>query len=523
MTSPHFNAADFGAIGDGTTKATSALQNAIDACHDSGGGKVLLPAGRYLCGTLFLKSNVELHLESGAVILGSPDMDDYNDENLFPENQAFSSEHVTARHLIIAYCQENISITGQGIIDGQSSQFFEPLPAEISATYRHKTGNFPFKEWRPGQMVFFCRCKNIAVHDVKLLNSPYWTLFLLGCKDIQMRGLLIENPPATANGDGIDIDCCKNVTISDCIIRSGDDSITLRGNVRLLGEGDWICENVTVTNCILSTPCNAIRVGVGDGHVRKVLFNNINIPEASRGICLISLYRKTQKSKHGTRIEDIHFSDFMIDADVPFTVGTGHESQPPGAIRDISFRNFRVTAWAGAQFMGTAETPIESLVLQNFDWLVRGGTDNTKFHEALPCPISHHGYRARNNTPGLPCAILATYINNFSIDNFRLRWKEPGAVWREGILLNNVQNIDLNNLYLRQPHDDINTAIYCQDVGNITLRNSRAALGTSTFIHFANTDKSTFVHHGGNDFLQAETALSQSGNAIQLFPLKDLN
>jgi polygalacturonase len=92
------------------------------------------------------------------------------------------------------------------------------------------------------------------VRDVKLFNSPYWTLFLLGCEDIQIRGLLIENPPATANGDGIDIDCCKNVTISDCIIRSGDDSITLRGNVRLLGEDDWICENVVVTNCILSTP-----------------------------------------------------------------------------------------------------------------------------------------------------------------------------------------------------------------------------------------------------------------------------
>jgi hypothetical protein len=523
MTSFPFNAADFGAIGDGISKATNALQNAIDACHDAGGGKVLWPAGRYLCGTLFLKSNVELHLESGAVILGSPDVDDYNDENLFPENQAFSSENVTARHLIIAYCQENISITGQGIIDGGSSQFFEPLPAEASATYRHKIRNFPFKEWRPGQMVFFCRCKNVAVRDVKLLNSPYWTLFMLGCEDIQIRGLLIENPPATANGDGIDIDCCKNVTVSDCIIRSGDDSITLRGNVRLLGEGDWICENVVVTNCILSTPCNAIRVGVGDGHVRNCLFNNIVIPEASRGICLVSLYRKTERSKHGTCIEDIHFSDFIINADVPFTVGIGHDSQPPGAIRNISFRNFRVMAWAGSQFVGIPETPIESLVLQNFDWSVCGGTDNTEYQESFPHPISHHGYRARNNTPGLPCAVFATYIKNLSIDNFRLRWEEPSEVWREGILLNNVQNIDLNNLHLRQPQDDNGAAINCQDVQDISLRNNRAASGTSTFIHIANSNKSTFVRYGGNDFSHAATALSQTGKKIDLIPLKDLN
>ena len=159
MTSFPFNAADFGAIGDGISKATNPLQNAIDACHDAGGGKVLLPAGRYLCGTLFLKSNVELHLESGAVILGSPDVDDYNDENLFPENQAFSSEHVTARHLIIAYCQENISITGQGIIDGGSSQFSNhclrkrPLPIAI------KQETFRLKNGAPGRWFFSAAAK----------------------------------------------------------------------------------------------------------------------------------------------------------------------------------------------------------------------------------------------------------------------------------------------------------------------------------------------------------------------------
>jgi len=522
MTSPHFNAADFGAIGDGVSKDTKALQNAIDICHDAGGGKVLLPAGKYLCGTLYLKSNVELHLEAGAHILGSPDIEDYNEDGNFPENQPFTSEHVTARHLIIAYRQENISITGQGIIDGQSFQFFEPLPPETSATYRHKTGNFPFKEWRPGQMVFFCRCKNVAVRDVKLLNSPYWTLFMLGCNDIQIRGLLIENPPATANGDGIDIDCCKNVTISDCIIRSGDDSITVRGNPRVLGEGDWTCENVVVTNCILSTPCNAIRVGVGDGHVRNCLFNNIVITETSRGICLISLYRKTERSKHGTCIEDIHFSNFIIDADVPFTVGTGHDSQPPGAIRNISFRNFRITAWAGAQFVGTPKTPLESIVLQNFDWLVRGGSDNRSFQNELPEPLSHHGYRGRDNQPALPCALLGAYITNLQIENFQLRWEEQGAVWREGILLRNIDEADLNNLHLRQPQEDTSAAISCNDVQQITLRNSRAAEGTSTFLSIENADKSTFIRYVGNDFSEAKTPLKRNHQQIKLAPFQDL-
>jgi len=522
MTSPHFNAADFGAIGDGISKDTIAIQNAIDKCSGTGGGKVLLPAGNYLSGTLYLKSNVELHLAAGARILGSPDVEDYNAEDIFPENITFSSENVTARHLIIAYRQENISITGQGIIDGQSSQFFEPLPENTTASYRHKSGNFPIKDWRPGQMIFFCRCKNVAVRDVRLLNSPYWTFFLHGCEDIKIRGLLIENPPATANGDGIDIDCCKNVTVSDCTIRSGDDCITVRGNPRKLGEGDWICENVAITNCILSTPCNAIRIGVGDGHIRKVLFNNIIIPEASRGISLVSLYRKTENSKHGTRIEDIHFSHFFIDADVPIAAGTGHQSEHPAAIDNIIFRDFKIIAHAGAQLAGTSETPIGKVLLQNFDWLVRGGSDNTSFQNELPEPLSHHGYRGRDGQPSLPCALLGIYITNLQIQNFQLHWEEPSAAWREGILLRHVDEMDLFNLHLRQPQQDKGSAIYCHEVQNITLRNCRAAKETSTFLSIENTEKSTFIRYGGNDFSEAKTPLSQSGQLVRLTALQDL-
>jgi hypothetical protein len=523
MTAFSYNVRDFGAAGDSVQKDTTALQKTIDTCHDGGGGKVILPAGNYLSGTLYLKSNVELHLAAGARILGSPDVEDYNAEDIFPENVAFTSENVTARHLIIAYRQENISITGQGIIDGRSAQFFEPLPENISASYRYKSGDFPIKDWRPGQMIFFCRCKKVAACDVQLANSPYWTFFLLGCEDIQIRGLLIDNPPATQNGDGIDIDCCKNVTISDCIIRSGDDCITVRGNPHWLGEGDWTCENVAVTNCILRTPCNAIRIGVGDGHVRKVLFNNIHIPEASRGISLVSLYFKRENFQRGTRIEDIHFSNFLIDADVPITAGTGHGSKRPAAIDDVTFHNFKIIAHAGAQLAGTPETPIGKVLLQNIDWLVRGGSDNTEFQKGLPDPLSHHGYRGHDNEPALPCALLGTHIKNLQIENFELRWQKPAAAWREGILLQNVETADLNNLHLCQPQPENGAAVSCNDVQQITLRNSRATEGTSTFLSLKNTRKSTFIHYGGNDFSQAKTPLIQNGPQAELLPLQDLS
>lgn len=507
MPDSFFDVRSFGAVGDGIHKDTHALQKAVDACHHAGGGRVLLSAGHYLSGTIFLKSNVELHLQNGAILLGSPDAEDYNAEDIFPENIVFASENVTARHLVIAYQQENIAITGSGIIDGHSSVFFDALPADKSATYRNKTGNFPIRDWRPGQMVFLCLCKNVAVRDVRLFNSPYWTLFLLGCEDIQIRGVRIENPPATANGDGIDIDCCRNVTISDCIIRSGDDSITLRANSRALGKNVQPCENVVVSNCVLSTPCNAIRVGVGDGEIRNCLFNNIVIPEASRGISVVCLYRKTKNSHHGTCIENVHFSDFLMDADVPITVGVGDGAEKPAAIRDISFNRFRVTAWAAAQVVGNAQVAVERVRFFDCDWTARGGTENVEFQNGLPLPLSHHGYRGRDGAPALPCAIYGVDVESITFENFRLRWDKISAVWREGIMLERASDVELLRSTLRQPQEQSGAAVRCICCEEIMLEGCRAARGTETFMQVEKSAPNNSVRDFNNDWLHATQAL----------------
>lgn len=498
-TSSIYDVRNYGAIGDGVAKETAALQKTIDACHIAGGGQVLLPAGRYVSGTIYLKSNVELHLSSGAVLLGSTDAEDYNPEDIFPENQAFSRENVTARHLIIAYCQENIAITGNGVIDGNSSAFFDPLPAGETATYRHKTKNYPIKKWRPGQMLFLCRSKNIVVRDVRLLNSPYWTLFLLGCEDVQIRGLLIENPPATPNGDGIDIDCSRNVTVSDCIIRSGDDSITVRGNHRHLPAGDWPSENIVVSNCVLSTPCNAIRVGVGNGQIRNCLFNNIVIAETSRGISIVSLYRKTEFSKHGVCIENIHFSDFIIDADVPITACAGEASRP-GAIRDISFNRFRVTSWAGSQIVGTAEVPIERVRFRDCEWTLRGGTDNLAYQKEMPEVLQHFGYRGRRGEAALPCAIYGTHIEEFAMENCRFRWEEISENWREGILLERVNGVELLQSTLRQPKREEGAAMLCRECEGIRVVGCHAPQGTHRFLKVEKSVANTTIRSSGNDW-----------------------
>lgn len=497
MNQLHFNVKQYGAVGDGTTKDTLAIQRTIDTCAEAGGGTVFVPAGRYLTGTIYLKSNVELHVASGSTIVASPDRADYNPSDVFPENEAFVSENVTATHLIIAYKQENVSITGSGTIDGSSSSFFGPLPDDLSASYRFKSGSYPIPEWRPGQMVFFCRCRRVTVRHASLVNAPYWTLFLLGCEQVQIHGITISNPPATRNGDGIDIDCCRNVIVSDCIIRGGDDCITLRANKRPLGEHAMPCENVTVTNCILSTPCNAIRIGVGDGEVRRASFSNIVVPEARTVISIVSRW-SPQSGAHGALIEQIRFNDFIADAVMPIVVSAGSGAAAPAAIRGISFNRFRMTACAASQFVGTPDVPIRDIRLNDLELDIRGGSNNRAFAESFPEELSTIGHHGMHDEPTLPCALFGRHLEGAEFDRIRIRWESPGAVWDEGIRIEQADQVRLNGVRLRQPHET-GAAIRCRSVNNIRLTDCQANDGTDIFLQTEASSPSASIRHAGND------------------------
>jgi hypothetical protein len=448
-----------------------------------------------------LKSNVQFHLSSGAVLVGSPDREDYNAEDVFPENESFSTENVTATHLIIAYRQHNVSITGDGTIDGNSSAFFAPLPDGATASYRFKSKSYPIMSWRPGQMIFLCRCRQVSVRDAQLKNSPYWGLFTLGCEDVHIRGLTIVNPPATANGDGIDIDCSRNVTISDCIIRSGDDCITVRGNKRRLGEAAMACENITVTNCILSTPCNAIRVGVGDGEIRRCTFTNIVIQETRTAISIVSRY--SPRSDHGTTIENVQFSDFIVDAVNPLAIGAGTGALQPAAIRDISFSRFRIKAWAGSQLAGTADVPLQRIRFSDIEWLVSGGTDNCEFANQLPA-VSHMTYHGMNGQPALPCALYGTFLQDASFDNVRVRWDAISAVWRDGFVIERSVGAEFRHIRLRQPHDDGGAALRFRQCDDITLAGCRAEEGTLVFAQLEDSSPNARIRFIDNDLTDAK-------------------
>lgn len=457
-----------GAVGDGLTLSTPAIQQAIDTCHESGGGTVFVPAGVYITGTIYLKSHVTLHLLAGATLRGSSRREDYNADDIFPENPVFAQENVTGAHLIIAYKAEHVAIVGEGTIDGNSSAFFAPLPAaEMNTTYQRKTRNFPIRDWRPGQMVFFCRCTNVAVRDIALENSTYWTLFLLGCRSVQIRGLRITNPPQTQNGDGIDIDCSRDVTVSDCIIHSGDDAITLRGHNKLLGSHAQPCEHVAVTNCVLSSPCCAIRVGVGDGIVRNCSFSNIIVKETRTGINMIAAY--SDKSAHGVTIENIHFANFTMDTVVPLNVLLGQYAKQPAAIRNISFSHFRALGQEGCYIGGNEGHHISDIRLHEVELQMTGGDVDPDFADRIAQPTG--GNR-------VPAGIFMRHIDRLRVSGLRIVWHKVTGAWQNAVVIEKSDDVIVSWLEATPPPTEAaGEMLHCVEVND--LKTDWPATGTA--------------------------------------------
>ena len=334
-----YNIQSYGAVADGVTLNTTAIQAAIDACAASGGGCVTVPTGTYKTGTIWLRSGVELHLESGAVLLASDDLDDYNELDAYEQNFGCPvTEKWVGKHLIIAHEVENVAITGFGTVNGNCNAFVDYV--DVPPRYGWRSGTSRCKDpekLRPGQLIVFIECRHVTVHDITVVDSPCWSLFFHGCEYVQVRGYKAFNPINMLNSDGMDIDTCRYVTVSDCIIRTGDDAITLRCDENRVKNKNLHCEFVTITGCVLHTGICAFRIGVGTGHIRHVQISNITIER-----CLNILEFCTAYSERGcANIEDIHVSGISaVDTDRAIRMFANNNA----VIRDVSLENIRATS-----------------------------------------------------------------------------------------------------------------------------------------------------------------------------------
>lgn len=355
-----FNVRAFGAKGDGATKDTAAIQAAIDAANANGGGTVEFPVGVYLSGSIYLKDNVELHLETGATLKGSPDAADYCAADCCPQNYASpkNGDNTSGGHLILGVGVKNVTLRGPGKIDGNSSAFL--LDKEGKPIKRNC--NIVF---RPAQMVWFVDSSDIRITDLELADSPYWSLFILNSERIWIRGCYIHTERRrfhTLNGDGIDIDRSRYVTISDCRIDTADDCITLRasGTKRLAKPQD--CAYITVNNCNLSTSCNAIRPGVGEGNIHDAVLSNLTISDTRTAFNFVSSY--SPKSR-GAQISGIRISNVRVDS--VFFLRMHHMYAVDTLFKDITFDGISGTVREPSQIRAKKTRPFENIVFRNVE------------------------------------------------------------------------------------------------------------------------------------------------------------
>ncbi|EOR92811.1 putative polygalacturonase [Arcticibacter svalbardensis MN12-7] len=434
----------YGAKADEKTNNAVAIQKAIDACSKAGGGIVRVPASStFITGPFNLKSNIDFHLEAGAVIKASSDENFYK-KSVFRSNLGEGTIWIGAENI------ENLTISGTGKIDGNGISF---MGKELSDSYELK----PFKIADPRPHVLtIVGGKNIRIHDLHIGNSAYWTIHLVGCNDVVISGISLINSLKVRNSDGIDLDHSKNVRISNCYIESGDDCICLKNRREFEEFGS--CENITVTNCTMTSRSCAIKIGSENmDTIKQVLFNNCIIKNSNRGVGI-------QNRDEGT-ISDVIFSNMIIEShlfsdvwwgkaepiyvtayrrakgnnkDANWRFPKGSIEGKVGEVKNITFSNIKCTSENGIYVSGESADKISNIRFDNVDLYInkitklQGGIFDRR-------PSEVEGF-VKGNTSGF----YLDNANNITIKSSAVKWgKSLPDYFKYAIDANHVENLDI--------------------------------------------------------------------------------
>lgn len=313
-----YNITDFGATPT-SVLVTRHIQNAIDEAYKNGGGKILVPAGEFLTGSLHLKDNIELHLLPGAELTFSDNQEDYP---VVTSRWEGASREVYASCLF-AENAKNISVTGFGVLNGNGHKWWH--------VFRNEREKLLYP--RP-KLISFDNCEKITLQNITLVNSPSWTVNPIRCQDITIDNVHIKNPSDSPNTDGIDPESCKNIRISNCHIDVGDDCIAIKS-----GTEDALeripCENITITNCTMIHGHGAVVLGSEmSGDIRNVTISNCIFQDTDRGIRL-----KSRRGRGGI-VEDIRIDNIVMDNVMcPFVINLYYYCGPLGKEKYVWDKN----------------------------------------------------------------------------------------------------------------------------------------------------------------------------------------
>jgi polygalacturonase len=399
-----------GVLGDGTTLNTARIQQAIDDCSASGGGTVSFPAGRYLTGTIQIKSNVTLRLEKGAALLGSTDAADYRNLDPFIDGSGNPLGHA----LIVALDAAHVGLEGPGTVDGQSPQ----LKAK-----EHPYAMRPF-------LVRWLRCTDVTVRDILLTNPGAWTLNLSQTSGAVIERVTIRSRDlGLANNDGINIDSSEHVRVRDCDVISGDDALVIKATSSAHPSRD-----IVATNCRLSTSTNAIKLGtesIGG-------FSNISVTHCqitNTRMSGIALYTVDGADLRNVTISDITMDGVTLPISVRLgarlkTFRAGDQPRPrPGQLREVTIRDVsaRNIGMIGVLINGVPGFPVEALTLEDIRLELPGG--GTAEEAKVQLPEKAQAYPEYNMFGKvLPAyGLYARHVRGVTFKNVRMSVLQPDA------------------------------------------------------------------------------------------------
>jgi polygalacturonase len=524
-----YSVRDFGAVADGKTLDTQAIQAAIDACGSRGGGTVYFPAGTYLSGTIRLKSHIRLDLDKGALILGSSNVEDYP---FIMSHFASRADRYFGRALIWGEGLHDIAITGYGTIDGQGDQFadkaptaerYEQLVSGLKAAGRYyplqRDINRPF-------VIRLVSCRNVLVENVTLRHSAMWMQHYLNCDFVTIRGVNVFNH-GCRNNDMIDIDCSRNVVITGCFADTDDDALTLKSCHRIA------VENVTVSNCVISSHCNAIKAGTDSmGGFKNLTITNCIIRQSAakhvvngraEGIAGIALEIVDGGSLDGVAISNVSIEGtaspiFLRLGNRARPVSPDGPKPPVGTFRNVVIDNVvaRSAGRTGCSIVGVPGHRIENVTLSNIKISFDGG--GTKKQGAAEVPERENKYPESTMFGVLPAyGFFCRHVDGLTFQDVDLCYDKPDQ--RPALICDDVHNLKL---------DGFGAQVAADASGQIIFRNTTDALITgcrppAADVFLRLEDSSKLINVIANDLSRVKTPFTFDTSTVKTAVFAEFN
>ncbi len=429
------NVRDCGAVGDGVKLDTKAIQAAIDKCASAGGGTALLADGRFLSGTVHLRSHVTLRIEAGATLLGSTNIADYSASS--PTKH--SSDGAYGTHgLISGDGLENIGLTGEGLIDGQGGLFSQS---------RDRTNGI-----RP-YVIRLANCRDVRVEGLRMRNSAAWMQHYFRCERLTVRGIRVWNFCNLYN-DGLDLNGCKDVLVSQCVIESGDDAIVLKST------SERPTENVIISDCIARSHSNGIKLGTeSNGGFKNITIANCIVTSPTETNRLNGRVRGysgiTLALVDGGQLERVAIANIAIHGvSVPLFLRLGDrgrlfkkdmQPQPIGTFRNVVINNIVATdvGTTGCSITGQPGHPIENVLLSNLTFTFEGGGARELAAKEVPeLPGQYPECVMFGDLPAY--GFYGRHVKGLRFSNVQLRTSAPDL--RHAMVLDDVTDLAVDGL-----------------------------------------------------------------------------